>query len=93
MIIGCLSDIKVSIDQTGGYIIRINNIEWLRKSRIGLYVDNKWYSSDDKSLPLININASQGIDQYLGKWNETQLNYDLVRDGSHTKVVACIRQW
>jgi len=93
IIIGCLSDIKVSVNQTGGYTILVNGTEWLRSSRIGLYIDNKWYSSDDKSLPLMNITTDQGTDRYLGSWNETQLNYDLIRSGIHTKIVASIRQW
>lgn len=91
--IGCFGDIKVSIDQTGGYIIRINDKEWLRSSRIGLYVDNQWYSSGGKSLPLMNITTSEGTDRYLGEWNETQLHHDLVRNEKHTKIVASIRQW
>jgi hypothetical protein len=93
VIIGCLSDIKVSVDKTGGYTIRVNGKDWLRSSRTGLYTDNKWYSSDDQTLPLMNITTGQGTDRYLGSWNETQLNYDLNRDGMHTKIVASIRQW
>jgi len=56
-------------------------------------VDDKWYSSDNKSLPLINITTGYGTDQRLGAWNETCLNYDLVRDETHTKIIASIRQW
>ncbi len=93
LIIVCLSDIKVSIDQSGKYTIRINDKEWLRSFEISLYVDNKWYSSDDKSLLLMNITTGQGIDPHLGRWNETQLNYDLNRNGIHTKIVGSIRQW
>jgi hypothetical protein len=93
VITGCLSGIKVSVDETGGYKIHVNDKEWLRSSRTGLYTDNKWYLSDDKSLPLINITTGQGTDRYLGSWNETQLNYDLSRNGSHTKIVASVRQW
>jgi hypothetical protein len=93
VIIGCLSDIKVSIDQRGGYTIRINDKEWLRSSQTSLYVDNKWYSSDDQSLPLINITAGKGTDRYLGSWIETQLNYHLIRNGIYTKIVASICQW
>jgi hypothetical protein len=51
------------------------------------------YSSDDQSLPLINITAGKGTDRYLGSWNETQLNYHLIRNGIYTKIVASIRQW
>ena len=29
----------------------------------------------------------------MGSWNETQLNFDLLRNGTHTKIVATIRQW
>lgn len=93
VIIGCLSDIKVAVDRTGGYTIHVNDKIWLRSSRTALYTNNKWYSSDDKSLPLINITTEQGTDRHLGSWNETQLNYDLNHDGIHTKIVASIRQW
>ena len=93
LIVGCSCDIKVSIDQKGGYNISINNNLWLRSSHTALYVDNKWYSSDDNSLPLLNISSDQGDDPNLGSWNETQLNFDLLRNGTHTKIVATIRQW
>jgi hypothetical protein len=93
VIVGCSCDIKVSIDRKGGYNISINNNLWLRSSRTALYVDNKWYSSDDNSLPLINMSTAQGTDPNLGSWNETQLNYNLVCNGTHTTVVASIRQW
>jgi hypothetical protein len=73
-----------TIDQRGGYTIRINDKEWLRSSQTSLYLDNKWYSSDDQSLPLINITAGKGTDRYLGSWNETQLNYHLIQYNSIT---------
>jgi hypothetical protein len=91
--ISCWGDIKVSVDDKGGYNISINGNVWLRSSRTSLYVDNKWFSTDDNSLPLTSISIAQGIDPNLGSWNETQLNYDLVRDETHTKVVGSIRQW
>jgi hypothetical protein len=93
LIIGCWADIKVSIDEKGGYVIHIHGRKWLQSSRTALYVDNKWYSSDDKSLPLTNITTGHGVDQNLGGWNETCLNYDLVRNETHTKIIASIRQW
>ena len=93
LIVGCSCDIKVSVDQKGDYNISINNNLWLRSSHTALYVDNKWYSSDDNSLPLLNISSDQGDDPNLGSWNETQLNFDLLRNGTHTKIVATIRQW
>ncbi|CAF3719866.1 unnamed protein product [Adineta steineri] len=92
-IVGCWCDIRVSIDQNGRYNISIGDHIWLRSARTALYVDNKWYSSHDNTLPLIDISFAQGIDSNLGHWNETQLNYDLVRDGIHTKIVGRIRQW
>ena len=93
LIFRCSADMKVSIDAKGGYEISINNSPWLRSSRTALYVDNKWYSSDDNSLPLTNISTSRGNDPILGSWSETQLNYDLVRNGMHTNIVGRIRQW
>jgi len=93
LIVGCWCDIKVSVNEKGGYNISINNTVWLRSSRTSLYADNKWYSSDNDSLPLTSISTAQGNDPNLGSWNETQLNFDLVRSGTHTKVVGSIRQW
>jgi len=93
LIVGCWGDIKVSVDQKGGYEISINGNIWLRSSRTALYADDKWYSSDDNSLPLTSISTAQGNDPNLGSWTETQLNYDLVRSGIHTKVVGRVREW
>jgi hypothetical protein len=93
LIVECLGDIKVSSDEKGGYTIRINGKEWLRSSHTALYTDNKSYSSDNNSLPLVHITTAQGNDQNLGSWNETRLNYDLVRNGTYTKIVASIREW
>ena len=93
LILGCLGSIKVSIDTKGDYKISIHGKEWLRSSYTALYTDNRWFSSNDESLALINITMNKGNDINLGIWNETQLNYDLVRNGSHTKIVASIRQW
>jgi hypothetical protein len=93
LIVGCWCDIKVSVNEKGGYNISIDGNIWLRSSRTALYVDNQWYSSDDNTLPLTNISNAQGNDPNLGSWNETQLSYDLVRSGIHTKIVGRIRQW
>ena len=93
LIVGCSCDIKVSVDQKGAYNISIDNSVWLRSAHTALYVDNKWYSSDDNSLRLINITTGQGNDSNLGSWNETQLNFDLVRNGTQTIVLGRIRQW
>jgi hypothetical protein len=93
LLVGCLGDIKVSVDQEGGYNISVNDHIWLRSSHTAIYVDNKWYSSNDNSLPLINVDYAEGNDPNLGSWNETQLIYDLVRSGIHTKIVSHIRQW
>jgi hypothetical protein len=93
LIVECWCDIKVSVDEKGGYNISIDNNLWLRSYCTALYADNKWYSSDNNSLPLTSISTAQGNDPNLGSWNETQLNFDLVRSGTHTKVVGSIRQW
>ncbi|CAF1513373.1 unnamed protein product, partial [Adineta ricciae] len=84
---------RVLVDQEGGYKIKIGDFTWLYSSHTALYVDDKWYSSDDDSLPLTGISFAQGSDVNLGSWNETQLNYDLVHGGIHTKIVGHIRQW
>jgi hypothetical protein len=79
LIIGCYASIEVLIDEKGGYVIDINGRKWLQSSRTALYVDNKWYSSDDKSLPLINITTNQGTDRNLGE-------YILFRDVEHSGI-------
>lgn len=89
----CRGQVQVSVDEKGGYNITINGQVWLRSSHTSIYVDDRWYSSDTTSLPLKNITYAEGYDPNLGNWNETQLNYDLVRSGIHTKVVGSIRQW
>jgi len=93
LIVACWCDIQVSVDQKGGYKISIGDRLWLRSSYTSLYVDNKWYSTDDNSLPLTSISSTQGFDPILGNWSETQLNYNLVRSGTPTKIVGRIRQW
>lgn len=92
-IFGCWADLQVTVDQKGGYNISVNNNLWLRSARTALYADDKWYSTEDNSLPLTSITTAQGVDPNLGSWNETQLNFDLNRSGTHSKVVASIRQW
>ena len=92
-IVGCWADLTVIVDQKGGYNISVNNYLWLRSARTALYIDTKWYSTGDNSLPLSSITTAQGTDPNLGAWNETQLNFDLNRNGTHSKVVASIRQW
>jgi hypothetical protein len=42
---------------------------------------------------LLGITTAQGIDPYLGSWNETKLTYNLVRNQATTSIVAHIRQW
>ena len=93
LIVECWSDVRVSVDEKGAYNISINGQVWLRSSHTAIYIDDRWYSSDVSSLPLKNISFAEGNDPYLGDWNETQLNYDLVHNGSHTKIVGSIRQW
>ncbi|CAF3984657.1 unnamed protein product [Rotaria sordida] len=90
---GCWCDINISVDQQGGYNISVNGRIWLRSAQTAIYTDDKWFSSADGSLSLINITYAQGNDSNLGIWNETQLIYDLVRSEIHTKIVGHIRQW
>ncbi len=93
LIVGCWGDLRVLVDENGGYNIAVNNQIWLRSSRTAIYVDDQWYSTENNSLSLISITDEQGTDPNLGSWNETQLNFDLVRSGTHTKIVGHIRQW
>ncbi|CAF0939280.1 unnamed protein product [Adineta steineri] len=92
-IVGCWCDIKVLVDQNGGYNITINNQVWLRSSRTAIYVDDRWYSTENQSLPLVSVSTDQGTDPNLGSWNETKLTYNLVRNQTSTSIIAHIRQW
>ncbi|CAM2722812.1 unnamed protein product [Rotaria socialis] len=93
--VGCWGwgNIEVLIDKKGGYNITIGNRVWLRSSRTAIYVDNKWYSSDDDSLPLTGISITSGFDPNLGDYRDFQLSYDLVRSGIHTQIIGHIRDW
>jgi hypothetical protein len=93
LIAGCWCDISVVIDQNGSYNITVNNQLWLRSSRTAIYVDDRWYSTENNSLPLISITTAQGTDPILGAWNETKLTHNLVRNQTATSIVAHIRQW
>jgi hypothetical protein len=93
VLVGCWCDIQVSIDQNGGYNFTVNNQIWLRSSRTAIYVDDRWYSTEDKSLSLVSITTAQGTDPNLGSWNETKFTYNLIRSEKATLIVAHIRQW
>ncbi len=93
LVVECWSDMRVLIDQNGGYNITINNEIWLRSSRTAIYADDRWYSTEDKSLSFVGITTAQGTDPNLGNWNETKLTYNLVRSEKTTSIVARIRQW
>lgn len=94
LLISCTCDINVSIDRIkGDYNVTINNHVWLRSSRTALYVNDRWYSSNDSSLPLIDSRLIQGFDQRLGSWNETQLIYRLSYNGFISNITGRIRQW
>ncbi len=93
LIVGCWCDVRVVIDQNGAYNITVNNQVWLRSARAAIYVDDRWYSTENNSLPLISITTAQGTDTYLGSWNETKLTYNLIRNQTTNSVVAHIRQW
>ena len=93
LVVACSCDIRVSVDQTGAYNITINNKVWLRSSRTAIYVDDRWYSTENNSLPLVSITEAQGTDPFLGNWNETIVTYNLVRNQTTTPIVAHIRDW
>ena len=87
-------DIQVSVDRAkGSYTISIGNKVWLRSSRTALYGDDRWYSSNDTSLTLVDTRLAQGDDPILGSWNETQLIYSMNRNGTVQNVTGHIRQW
>ena len=90
----CCCDIQVSVDRTNGsYSISVGNQIWLRSNHTALYADDRWYSSNDSSLSLIDTRLAQGDDPYLGSWNETQLIYQLSRNGAVQNITGHIRQW
>ncbi|CAF1203745.1 unnamed protein product [Rotaria sordida] len=94
MIVQCWCDVQVSIDRIKGeYSISVNNNIWLHSSSTALYVDDRWYSSNDSSLLLIDTLVFQGDDPDFGNWNETQLIYKLNHGETVTNVSAHIRQW
>ena len=93
LIVATSANIKVLVDEKGTYNISINGNLWLRSSHTSLYADNRWYSTDNNALLLTSISTAQGNDPNSGSWNETQLNYDLVRNGTGTKIMGRIRQW
>lgn len=61
LIVGCRCDIRVLIDQNGGYNITVNNQVWFRSSGTVIYVDDQWYSTENNSLPSLSITTAQGI--------------------------------
>jgi len=94
LLVHCGCDIQVSVDRVKGeYDITIGNKVWLQSSRVALYADDRWYSSNDSSLPLIDTRVAQGNDPNLGSWNETQLIFSLNRNGTVNNITGIIRQW
>jgi hypothetical protein len=85
--------VNVLFNEKGDYNITIGGRVWLRSSRTAIYVDNKWYSSDDNSLPFTGITRTSGYDPQLGDYRDFQLRYDLVRAGMHTEIVGHVRDW
>ncbi|CAF0787041.1 unnamed protein product [Rotaria sordida] len=87
-------DINVSIDnKKGEYNIIINNRIWLRSSYTRLYNNNKWFTSEDGSLCLIDSYLKQGYDSILGEFNETQFIYNFNLNNKSLNVTERIRQW
>ncbi|CAF1261231.1 unnamed protein product [Rotaria sordida] len=93
VIVGCWCDVRILIDEDGGYNITVNNQLWLRSSRTAIYTDTQWYSTEDNSLILTNVTVAEGDDPNLGGWNQTTLTYDLVSNQTSTSISAHIRQW
>lgn len=92
-VVACSADTSISIDSTGAFNITVNNKVWLRSSRTAIYVDDRWYSTENNTLPLVSIAQAQGTDPYLGLWNETVITYNLVRNQSTTPIITHIREW
>lgn len=92
-IVTCNGNIQVLIESNGSYIITVNNQPWFRSFRTAIYVDDRWYSTDNQSLPLVNVTTAQGTDSILGTWNETIFTYNLIRQSKPTPIIARIRQW
>lgn len=89
----CYCDMQVLIDHNGNYNITINKQLWLRSSRTAIYTDDRWYSTENNTLPLHDISNAHGLDPILGAWNETILTYHLIRDRQTIPIVGRIRQW
>lgn len=89
-VVECFGEVKVLIDEKGGYNISVNNKVWLRSSRTAIYADDQWYSTENNSLSLFNRSTEEGNDPYLGYWNETKLVYQI---NVNEPIVAHIRQW
>ena len=71
LLVHCGCDIQVSVDRLKGeYGITIGKKVWLQSSRVAIYVDDRWYSSNDSSLPLIDIRDAQ-VDEY--HWNRSSM--------------------
>ena len=92
-IVGCWCDMRVLIDDHGNYNITVNNQVWLRSSRTAIYTDDRWYSTENNSLSLIDITTTHGLDPALGAWNETVFTYHLIRNQQMIPIVTSIRQW
>lgn len=86
-------NVQVLIDEKGAFNVTVGDQLWLRSARTAIYADDRWFSSDDKTLVLVRISNASGTDPLLGSWNETQVIYNLVRNQSTSTVVARIRQW
>jgi hypothetical protein len=90
----CRGDIGVSVDRkTGEYNVTVGDRVWLRSSYTKVYVDDRWYSSSDGSLTLMDICFANGDHPTLGQWNETRLIYSLYVSGQVTNVTGQVRQW
>ena len=65
LVVKCRCDVQVSVDRvTGEYRVSVGDQVWLRSSGTALYADERWYSSDDGSLPLIDTRLARGTDPY-----------------------------
>jgi len=93
LIVGCWGDLRVLVDENGGYNIAVNNQIWLRSSRTAIYVDDQLYSTENNTLSLLGVTTAEGNDPYLGSWNETNFTYNIIRNQTFSSVVAHIRQW
>eukprot|EP01130_Rhizamoeba_saxonica_P013826 TRINITY_DN5943_c0_g1_i1.p1 TRINITY_DN5943_c0_g1~~TRINITY_DN5943_c0_g1_i1.p1 ORF type:complete len:747 (+),score=106.83 TRINITY_DN5943_c0_g1_i1:13-2253(+) len=76
------ADINIGLNTKNGHFnVFIENQLWLTSGDFGFYHQNEWYSTKntDKDLFLLNVNNSNGNDQF-GKYNATTFNWGIKKN-------------